>query len=699
MSGASAMELPKTIEDTDNVPNFSESSEDEQDVQPEKRKAAKGVASASKADFDTGFEFFSGTGGAGDYMNDEWSDISKYLKKKKPKTSLDERIERVRKERNKQQKKASDVIKEEEDNDVSDDDDDEDDELSDDEMVHDDINIKKKSKKLKNGGGEKKSSGVVDIQEDTEQQGDAAAAEDEDFFEEPEAFNQDASFQAMNLSRPLLKAIESMRFVHPTPIQGATIPVALAGRDICGCAATGTGKTAAYLLPVLERLLFRSKAESVTRVLVLVPTRELGVQVFQVAKQLCQFTSIDVALSVGGLDLRLQEAVLRKNPDIVIATPGRLIDHIKNTPTFGLENIEVLILDEADRLLEEAFLDQIKEVVKSCAPTRQTMLFSATMTEQVNELAAVSLRKPVKIFVDSNRAVAWTLQQEFVRIRSGQEKNQEAVLASLLARTCRDHTIVFIRTKQQCHRLHIVLGLLGLRVAELHGNMSQTQRLESLKMFKDETIDILLTTDVAARGLDISGVKTVVNYQLPETIEQYIHRVGRTARAGRAGRSVSFATEQNRKIVRQIVKHAVRPVKSRVIPSQIIAKYIRKIADCEPEVKQIVEEETAEREIAKLENRANRMQNQLQDGGEAERTWMERKGGKDGGKKAKPKPKKRRELKREMASEDQAAAKEAEFAWRDAKRARKPKKIRSFNENSGAIDKSNFANKKKRKRN
>merc|ERR1719412_2151193 len=168
--------------------------------------------------------------------------------------------------------------------------------------------------------------------------------EEEEYFDSAPVYNQSDSFYTMNLSRPLLKAIEELKFVHPTPIQAATIPVALLGRDICGCAATGTGKTAAYLLPVLERLLFRSKAESVTRVLVLVPTRELGVQVFQVSKQLCQFTTVDVALSVGGLDLRLQEAALRKNPDIVLATPGRLIDHIKNTPSFGLESIEVLIL-------------------------------------------------------------------------------------------------------------------------------------------------------------------------------------------------------------------------------------------------------------------------------------------------------------------------------------------------------------------
>merc|ERR1719376_1106640 len=286
--------------------------------------------------------------------------------------------------------------------------------------------------------------------------------EEDEYFDSAPTYDDTASFYTMNLSRPLLKAIEELKFVHPTPIQAATVPVALLGRDICGCAATGTGKTAAYMLPVLERLLYRPVSEAVTRVLVLVPTRELGVQVYQVTRQLAQFTSVEVALSVGGLDLKTQENLLRRNPDIVIATPGRLIDHVKNTPSFGLESIEVLILDEADRMLDECFLEQMKEVVRSCSRTRQTLLFSATMTDQVEQLATVSLNKPVKVFVDSNKVVAWNLRQEFVRVR--REEEREALLAALVCRTFRDHTMVFIQTKAQCHRLHIVLGLLGVRV-------------------------------------------------------------------------------------------------------------------------------------------------------------------------------------------------------------------------------------------
>lgn len=430
----------------------------------------------------------------------------------------------------------------------------------------------------------------------------------------------------MNLSRPLLKAITAMNFVHPTPIQAATIPVALMGRDICGCAATGTGKTAAYMLPTLERLLYRPlDGPAISRVLVLVPTRELGVQVYQVTKQLSQFTTIEVGLSVGGLDVKAQEAVLRRNPDIVIATPGRLIDHLKNTPTFSLDSIEVLILDEADRMLDEYFAEQMKYIVKQCSRSRQTILFSATMTEEVKDLAAVSLNKPVKVFIDSNQDVAFNLRQEFIRIRKEREGDREAILAALICRTFHDHVMVFVQTKKQAHRLHILLGLLGIKVGELHGNLTQPQRLENLTKFKNEEIDILLATDVAARGLDISGVKTVINFVMPATMQHYIHRVGRTARAGRVGVSVSLAGEQERSLVKEIIKNAKNPVKNRIIPSDIIDKYYKKLQSLEPDVEKILEEERNERELAKIENQANRAEKLLKNESNKniQRTWFQ----------------------------------------------------------------------------
>lgn len=585
-------DLIKTIVDDQEVPNFSEDSDIENDFQPRKRKKRE------NKDFDNNFQFLNDVS---DYNKDTWNDLNKYIKRK-AKTKLDDKIKKIRKG---SEHKLYNEIDNESNIDIS-----EikkiDDELSisEDELKKDIFKIKeKKKKKITKKANEE----TID-------------------FEEYSNIESHATFHQMNLSRPLLKAITAMNFVHPTPIQAATIPVALMGRDICGCAATGTGKTAAYMLPTLERLLYRPlDGPAISRVLVLVPTRELGVQVYQVTKQLSQFTTIEVGLSVGGLDVKAQEAVLRRNPDIVIATPGRLIDHLKNTPTFSLDSIEVLILDEADRMLDEYFAEQMKYIVKQCSRSRQTILFSATMTEEVKDLAAVSLNKPVKVFIDSNQDVAFNLRQEFIRIRKEREGDREAILAALICRTFHDHVMVFVQTKKQAHRLHILLGLLGIKVGELHGNLTQPQRLENLTKFKNEEIDILLATDVAARGLDISGVKTVINFVMPATMQHYIHRVGRTARAGRVGVSVSLAGEQERSLVKEIIKNAKNPVKNRIIPSDIIDKYYKKLQSLEPDVEKILEEERNERELAKIENQANRAEKLLKNESNknVQRTWFQ----------------------------------------------------------------------------
>lgn len=306
----------------------------------------------------------------------------------------------------------------------------------------------------------------------------------------------------------------------------------------------------------------------------------------------------------------------------------------------------MLILDEADRMLDEYFADQMKRIIDNCSRTRQTMLFSATMSEQVKDLAAVSLDKPVKVFVDTNQTVAFNLRQEFIRIRKRpdekpvaekvdngndneneneandddsdnderqkkqrrgrgglqkrggknyqlmkerdekdrEDRDREPILAALICRTFHDHCMVFVQRKKQAHRLHILLGLLGIKAGELHGNLTQQQRLESLKQFKDEQIDVLIATDVAARGLDIVGVKTVINFNMPLSTEHYIHRVGRTARAGRAGISVSLADEKERKLVKDIIKSAEAPVKNRIIPPEILDKYNRKLDALEAEI-------------------------------------------------------------------------------------------------------------------
>lgn len=300
------------------------------------------------------------------------------------------------------------------------------------------------------------------------------------------------TFSEMALSRPLLRALTSMSLSTPTPIQSKSIPLALLGRDILGSAVTGSGKTMAFMIPILERLNYRDRGKGkggmACRVLVLCPTRELAVQCEAVGKALVEKGGMDIrfALLVGGLSLSAQAHTLRTLPDILIATPGRLIDHINNSPSFTLSALDILVIDEADRMLEVGFEAELNEIIKACPRTRQTMLFSATMTDSVDELVKLSLDRPVRVFVDPKRSTAKSLIQEFVRVRErgsviggagekGESRVRAACLLSLCKRTVREKCIVFFRSKALAHQMRIVFGLCGLKAAELHGNLTQDQ--------------------------------------------------------------------------------------------------------------------------------------------------------------------------------------------------------------------------------
>lgn len=309
------------------------------------------------------------------------------------------------------------------------------------------------------------------------------------------------SFLKMNLSRPIMKALTNLGFNKPTPIQASAIPVALLGKDIVGNAVTGSGKTAAFLIPMLERLMYREKGKSAaaTRCLILVPTRELGVQCFDVGKKLSIHTDIQLCLAVGelypyscllmhdyspgGLSLKSQEAALRNRPDVVIATPGRLIDHLRNSPSFNLEALDILVLDEADRMLSDGFADELGEIIKSCPMSRQTMLFSATMTDSVDELVRMSLNKPVRLFVDPKRSTARGLVQEFVRVRVSKEAERSALVVALCKQNFKHGVIIFLRSKKLAHQMRIVFGLLGMKCEELHGDLTQEQVSTDCRVF------------------------------------------------------------------------------------------------------------------------------------------------------------------------------------------------------------------------
>ena len=434
----------------------------------------------------------------------------------------------------------------------------------------------------------------------------------QEFFEMPEEDGGVVDgFTELRLSRSILKGISDLGFVKPTMIQAKTIPIAMMGKDICGGAVTGSGKTAAFMIPVLERLIFRSKDIAKSRVLVLVPTRELGVQVISVARNLAKYTDIEFCLAVGGLSSKVQELELKKRPDVIIATPGRLIDHIHNSQSFNLDSIEILIMDEADRMLEDGFADELSEIIKYTPKSRQTMLFSATMTDNVDDLIKLSLNRPVRLFVDNQTSMAKRLIQEFIRIRAHREESRAALLLALCSRTYTSEAIIFFRSKAAAHHMKMVFGLCGLKAAELHGNLTQIQRLESLESFRDKKVDFLLATDLASRGLDIPGFKTVINYEMPKNYSQYVHRAGRTARASKSGKAVSFVGEEDRNVLKLAIKNSKDQIKSRVIPSTVIEKYQKKLDGLEIKIKEIYSEEKEEKEWRKADMEAKRAENMI----------------------------------------------------------------------------------------
>lgn len=449
------------------------------------------------------------------------------------------------------------------------------------------------------------------------------------FADESEEVRKDhESFASINLSRPILKGLSNVGFVKPTDIQARTIPVALMGKDICGGAVTGSGKTAAFIVPILERLLYRPRQTPSTRVLILCPTRELAAQVHSVAVKLANYTDITFCLCVGGLSVKTQEQELKLKPDVVVATPGRLIDHVRNSTGFHLDACEILVMDEADRMLEDGFADELGEIIKSCPRSRQTMLFSATMTDNVDQLVRMSLNNPVRLFVDPSNQAASRLIQEFVRIRQTRESDRAAVLLALCRKTFKKKVIVFFRSKAAAHQMKIMFGLMGLSAAELHGNLTQEQRLEALERFRDNEVDYLLATDLAARGLDIKGIETVINYNMPTQFAQYLHRVGRTARAGRNGRSVTLVGEADRKMLKMAIKSSVgAQVKNRVVNHELVQRYKQKVESLGPQIKEVLAEEKQERAIRNAEMQLKKSENMLHHGAEIyarpARTWFQ----------------------------------------------------------------------------
>ncbi|KAJ2894581.1 uncharacterized protein MKZ38_007404 [Zalerion maritima] len=438
------------------------------------------------------------------------------------------------------------------------------------------------------------------------------------------------SFLNMNLSRHILRGITAAGYTKPTPVQGKTIPMALNGKDIVGSAATGSGKTAAFLIPILERLLYRDTRSPRTRVVVLTPTRELAMQCHDVATKLSTHTNIRFCLAVGGLSMKVQEAELRLRPDVVIATPGRFIDHMRNSLGFAVDGIEIMVLDEADRMLEDGFADELEEILKTLPKSRQTMLFSATMTSSVDKLVSTGLRKPHRIMVDSQKQTVGTLVQQFIKLRPRHEDKRMGYLVYLCKMRYTNRTIVFFKEKKQAHLTRIIFGLLGMSCAELHGAMKQPQRIASVEAFRDGKVSFLLASDVAARGLDIKGVDTVINYEAPSSQDVYLHRVGRTARAGRKGVACTIYTQAERKIMKAVVKEGKASrgkMEVPVIDPDVAGEWQTRVDNLEETIGEVLEEEKVQKKLAQAEMEMTKADNMIKHEDEIKarpkKTWFQ----------------------------------------------------------------------------
>jgi len=345
------------------------------------------------------------------------------------------------------------------------------------------------------------------------------------------------TFEELGVCKTLCEQCKSLNFQKPSKIQAQAIPYALAGKDIIGIAETGSGKTAAFAIPILQSLLENNKPYFA---LVISPTRELAFQIKEHFEALGSSIALRVVAIVGGVDMVAQAAAFARKPHIIVATPGRLVDHLENTKGFSLQSIRFLVLDEADRLLSMDFEKELEKIVSALPKSRQSFLFSATMTWKVEKLQRASLRNPVKVQASEKYTTVDTLIQNYLFIPA---KYKDCYLVFLCQEWKGHPTIVFVDTQNSTLRLSLMLKHLGLAATAIHGGMPQAKRLEALSKFKRGEKSILFATDLASRGLDIPSVDLVVNYDIPLHVKAYIHRVGRTSRAGRTGRAINLVTQ------------------------------------------------------------------------------------------------------------------------------------------------------------
>jgi len=382
------------------------------------------------------------------------------------------------------------------------------------------------------------------------------------------------TFDELNLIRPLLAAVRGCGYTEPTPIQRETIPPVLGGSDVLGCAQTGTGKTAAFALPILQRLFQEGKPlKRSIRALILTPTRELALQIFENFEMYGQKLPLRPCVIFGGVGQQPQVEQLRRGVDVLIATPGRLNDLI-GQGHIQLDQLKIFVLDEADRMLDMGFIHDVKKVIAKLPAKRQTLFFSATMPPEVEKLATSLLTNPVTVKVDPVSSTVERIDQSLYMV---DKANKKHLLAKLLKGKEVENALVFSRTKHGADRIVRELAKAGIEARSIHGNKSQSARQQALSDFKTGKVRVLVATDIAARGIDIAGLSHVFNYDLPNEPEAYVHRIGRTGRAGLDGTAVSFCCIDEMKELRQIEKLTGRTIPRRESewPMEVLTESVR----------------------------------------------------------------------------------------------------------------------------
>ncbi|MDR2083575.1 MAG: DEAD/DEAH box helicase [Bacteroidales bacterium] len=360
------------------------------------------------------------------------------------------------------------------------------------------------------------------------------------------------TFKELNIIPQILKAVEDQGYEKPTEIQEKAIPVVLSGRDIIGCAQTGTGKTASFAIPIIQLLQLEKiqKESRKIKALILTPTRELALQISDCINDYAKYTGVRHGVIFGGVRQEPQNKMLKKGIDILIATPGRLLD-LMNQGYVKLNNIRYLVLDEADRMLDMGFINDIKRIILKVPENRQTLLFSATMPSSIISLTGKILKNPVRVNISTQETTTEKIKQLIYYV---EKKDKNNLLISILKEEKNQSVLVFSRTKHNANNIVRKLIKAGIESEALHGNKSQTSRQTALSNFKSGKTRVIVATDIASRGIDINELPLVINFDLPEVPETYVHRIGRTGRAGHSGRALSFCSQEERKLVNGIQK-------------------------------------------------------------------------------------------------------------------------------------------------